>query len=169
MYKRQVIATAVAVVQALPLIPLSIAVGTLGALQTAAIASRPIPEYWRGKPESDNYEGIATVGEKRTEVIKSKDGSIRLTPSVPTLTYVGKDDIIYPSVEDFESKHAFPTQILQSVTKKGDTSGYDLNKLSNKIIEANRKSLGSAKFINTNINKSQDINHAMWKQMHINV
>lgn len=166
---QSVIATAVAVVQALPLIPLSIAVGTLGALQTAAIASRPIPEYWRGKPESDNYEGIATVGEKRTEVIKSKDGSIRLTPSVPTLTYVGKDDIIYPSVEDFESKHAFPTQILQSVTKKGDTSGYDLNKLSNKIIEANRKSLGSAKFINTNINKSQDINHAMWKQMHINV
>lgn len=166
---QSVIATAVAVVQALPLIPLSIAVGTLGALQTAAIASRPIPEYWRGKPESDNYEGIATVGEKRTEVIKSKDGSIRLTPSVPTLTYVGKDDIIYPSVEDFESKHAFPTQILQSVTKKGDTGGYDLNKLSNKIIEANRKSLGSAKFINTNINKSQDINHAMWKQMHINV
>lgn len=41
---QSIIATALAVVQALPIIPLAIAVGVLGAAQTALISSQPIPE-----------------------------------------------------------------------------------------------------------------------------
>jgi TP901 family phage tail tape measure protein len=63
--------TAAAIVEALPNIPLSILVGTLGAAQIAAIASEPVPEYAQGG--FTQGDRIYRAGEKGREWIASND------------------------------------------------------------------------------------------------
>lgn len=149
-------------------VPASIAVGALGALQVGLIASRKIPEFEKGKPSHNKYEGAAIVGEKRTEVIKSKDGTIRLTPSVPTLTHVDRDDIIFPSVNDFFKEHSFNPMIMNSLNLK-EGGSYDINKMAKEFTKGAKEGLRGATFKNVNVNKSQDINHSLWKMQNINV
>ena len=89
--------TAKAVIGALPNVPLSIAVGALGAAQLAVAIATPIPKFFKGKGAGDNYEGPAIVGDGgKSEVIQRADGSIEFTPATDTLTHVGKNDIIHP-------------------------------------------------------------------------
>lgn len=86
------------------LIPFDIA---MGALQTAAVIAQPIPRYKSGK--KDSYQGLAIVGDGgKREVIKRKDGSIELTPPHDTLTYLHKDDIVFPGMMDFMLNNAMP-------------------------------------------------------------
>lgn len=59
-----IIHTASAVAEALPNIPLAIAVGIMGAAQTALIAAQPLPSYQRG----GRIEEAGIVGEKGPEV-----------------------------------------------------------------------------------------------------
>jgi len=85
---------------ALSQIPLVIASGAIAA---AGIIATPIPRYKTGKGRGDNYEGLAVVGDGgRQEPIVRADGSMELSPAKDTLTWVGKDDIVFPSVEAFE-------------------------------------------------------------------
>ncbi len=93
--------TAVAVVKALPNIPLSIAVGALGAIQTGIIASRPIPEFKDGVL---NFEGgYAIIGDGgKQEPVTDKKGNLKyLSPKVPTLTKLDKGDNVFPSIDDY--------------------------------------------------------------------
>lgn len=99
---KAVIDTISAVVEALPNIPLSIAVGLIGAAQTAVIASRPLPEYAKGKKKSDSYSGSMIWGEKQPEVKLSRDGSIEVATS-PTVGTTKAGDTIYPSIQEFEN------------------------------------------------------------------
>lgn len=71
-----IIATAKAVVEALPNIPLSVAIGIIGGLKTAAIASQPIPQFEKGTSYSP--EGLAIVDEKGAELIQKPDGSFEM-------------------------------------------------------------------------------------------
>lgn len=61
-----IIHTASAVVEALPDIPLAIAVGIMGAIQTALIAAQPLPTFAKGGSIAEGQAGI--IGERGPEL-----------------------------------------------------------------------------------------------------
>ncbi len=71
-----IVNTARGVAAALPIIPLSILVGALGAVQIATIAAQPIPAFAKGTTNAPS--GYAIVAEEGPEAIKSKDGSVEI-------------------------------------------------------------------------------------------
>jgi hypothetical protein len=104
--------TAVAVVSTLgakPWTPANIAlaavVGAIGAAQVARVLATPIPKFYGGKSESNKYEGMAVVGDGgRSELILREDGTMEKTPNKPTLTYVKRNDIIFPDARQLEEE-----------------------------------------------------------------
>ena len=74
-------------------IPGAIMYGALGAVQLAAVLSKPLPEYWKGTENAP--EGLAWVGENGQEAIKRKDGSVSLTSNRRQLTYLQGGEKIY--------------------------------------------------------------------------
>lgn len=62
-------------------------VGATGAIQAAAVAARPIPEFFKGTDSSP--EGLAYVGERGTELLEYPDGSKKLATQ-ETLTWLPK-------------------------------------------------------------------------------
>lgn len=73
-------------------LPLNAILAAQAALQIATVVAQPIPEYKHGKSASDNYEGLAYVGDGyKHELVVEKDGRSWVTPNKPTLTYVGRD------------------------------------------------------------------------------
>lgn len=85
--------TASAIIQALPNIALSIAIGAIGAVQAAAVASRPIPQFFKGK-EPGEYEGPATWGEKGFEILQ-RDGKLYKSPDETSFINVKRRDKIF--------------------------------------------------------------------------
>ena len=79
-------------------LPWSAAAAGLGAAQAAAIIATPIPEYAKGKKETDSYEGLAIVGEKGTELMIDKEGKLSLLTK-PTLINTRRGDRIYSNQE----------------------------------------------------------------------
>ncbi|MEM7485034.1 MAG: hypothetical protein AAF348_07480 [Bacteroidota bacterium] len=77
-------------------------IAAIGAAQAAFVASQPLPQFFQGKNAMDSYEGPATWGERRKEVKIGSDGNIEVSPNRTTPLYVKKDDIITPSIEDFQ-------------------------------------------------------------------
>ena len=75
---------------------------TIGAAQAALIASQPLPQFFKGKGPLDNYEGLATWGERGQEVLVTPGGEMYVSPNKTTPLYVGKDDIIVPSFSQFD-------------------------------------------------------------------
>lgn len=65
----------------------------LGAAQAATVLATPIPEYAKGKKESDSYEGLAIAGEKGTEMRIDKTGRLEILDK-PTLIYTKRGDTI---------------------------------------------------------------------------
>ena len=70
-----IINTAQAVVSALPNIPLSIAIGLIGAAQLAMTASQPIPQFAIGTQNAP--EGMAWTDERGAELHTDKNGKIK--------------------------------------------------------------------------------------------
>lgn len=69
-------------------------VAAIGAIQVARLV---IPKFATGKDADNNYEGLAIVGDGgKSELHLRDDGSMEVTPNKPTLTYVGKNDQIFP-------------------------------------------------------------------------
>lgn len=91
--------TAVGITSALamlpPNIPLSIAIGAIGALQAGIVASTPIPEFWTGTDNSP--EGLALTQERGAEMITDKNGKIKTLGNSKgaQLTYLNKGDKVY--------------------------------------------------------------------------
>lgn len=99
---QSIIQTALAVVEALPNIPLAIAVGVLGAAETALIASQPTPKFHEGSggpvffdaPTSKNFPIVVRGGETfevRTETQRSSSGinlTININSPIPGGTWV---------------------------------------------------------------------------------
>jgi hypothetical protein len=83
----------------------AIAVGILGAAQLAKVLATPLPRFKKGKnigkgSPNDEYEGLAVVGDGgKSELHVRPDGSMVKTPSTPTVTYVKKNDIIFPDAD----------------------------------------------------------------------
>lgn len=93
--------TAAAVAEALPNIPLSIAVGLLGAAQLATVLATPIPQYRYGTGEDGHPGGLAVVGDGgRREPILLPNGDTLLSPSTSTVMDLPRGTIVMPSVED---------------------------------------------------------------------
>lgn len=98
------ISTALAVIRALSAppgvpftIPMGVLAGALGAIQIAAIAAKPLPQYFKG---TDNHPGgLAVVGEKGAELGITKSGEHFLTPSVASIMDVPKGAKIIPHEE----------------------------------------------------------------------
>jgi len=96
---KAIINTAQAVVSALPNIPLSVAVGLIGAGQIALIQSQQIPQFWTG---TDNApEGMAWTQEKGREIITDKSGKIKSLGSDKgaQLTHLSKGDKVFTANE----------------------------------------------------------------------
>ncbi|CAB4136415.1 hypothetical protein UFOVP584_6 [uncultured Caudovirales phage] len=92
-----IIDTAQGVVSALASgnIPLSIAIGVIGALQAGIVASQPTPQFYKG---TDNApEGWAWTQEKGAEVITDKNGKLKSTGNNKgaQMTYLNKGDKVF--------------------------------------------------------------------------
>lgn len=94
------IATALAVVKALPNLVLVGIAAAMGAAQIAVIASQPIPKYAKG---TDSHKGgLAVVGDGGVPETVITDNGAYITPSVPTLVDIPKGAKVIPYAVDME-------------------------------------------------------------------
>ena len=91
------ILTAVNIVKVFPNPVLMALAAALGAVQVAAILTKPIPQYFRGTSSAEG--GPAYVGEQGTELMKKPGHDWELTPSVATLMNVPRGTEIVPHGE----------------------------------------------------------------------
>jgi hypothetical protein len=87
--------TAQAVVASLPNIPLSVAIGLIGAAQIAMVSAQEIPAFWRGTENAP--EGWALTQEKGAEIITDKYGKVKTygNDKGAQMTYLNKGDKVY--------------------------------------------------------------------------
>ncbi len=97
-------------------IPLTAIVAAQGALQLATVLAQPIPQFAKGKEESDPYTGLMIWGEKQPEVRVSKRGEVDIAKK-PTLGFTEKGDTIYPSVSAFEKDVMNQAVILNTISQ----------------------------------------------------
>lgn len=76
-------------------IPLSVAIGAIGALQLARAIAAPLPKFAEGT--NDAPGGLAWVGDAyRKELVITPQGQVIQTPAVPTVMNVPKHSIVLP-------------------------------------------------------------------------
>lgn len=93
------IATALAITEALPNIPLSIIIGALGAIQVATILATPIPSYAEGTKDASGHKGgTALVGDAGKREVIMYSGNAWITPATPTLVDIPKGAQVFPDV-----------------------------------------------------------------------
>lgn len=80
-------------------IALAAVVGSIGALQLARAVATPIPKFKTGKGKDNKYEGPAIVndGGKREPILR-EDGTIEYPKAMNTLTYLAKNDMVFPDI-----------------------------------------------------------------------
>lgn len=94
------IATALAITEALPNIPLSIVIGAMGAIQVATILATPIPSYAEGTKGNDRHPGgTALVGDAGKHEVIMYSGKAWITPDAPTLVDIPKGAQVFPDVD----------------------------------------------------------------------
>lgn len=94
------IATALAITEALPNIPLSIVIGAMGAIQVATILATPIPSYADGTKGNDRHPGgTALVGDAGKHEVVMYSGKAWITPDAPTLVDIPKGAQVFPDVD----------------------------------------------------------------------
>lgn len=91
-----IIATALAVTEALPNIPLSILVGALGAAQVATILAQPIKAYAEGTKGHPHPGGLAVVGDANRAELVMYGKRAWITPDSPTLVDLPKGAEVMP-------------------------------------------------------------------------
>lgn len=161
------ISTATAIVKALPNIPLSIAVGAIGAAKAAIVASRPVPQYKTGRKGGEDEWAILGDGYKN-EPIVDKNGNLKgMSPNRPTMMHLDKGDSVLPDVNRLEDDILNKTMLLniQASANKMSQESKD-NKQLERLLMAQSyniergiiKSLKKAKFVNNN-NTSVNLGH----------
>ena len=116
--------TAVGIVQALPNIPLSIAVAGIGLAQAALVASQPLPKFEKGTGNAP--EGMATTDEKGAEIHTDRLGNIKDLGSNQGARnkYLEKGDKIFTADQSKNMLEGFDANHLQRVI-------FDMNMVSN--------------------------------------
>ena len=148
--------------------------GVLGAVQIATIIATPIPKYKMGR--KGGLAEFAIVGDGGVpEVITGPGGSNpRLTPKIPTLTYLNEGEIVHGSIESYNK--SMRASILASL-------GVDRNKINEfqanqifendnkevvKELQLTRKAIEKNK-TNVTVNMPKvDIPHEIWKMKNKN-
>lgn len=93
--------TALAVVKALPNIPLALVAGTLGAAQLAVAIAQPLPQYKDGR-EGGPAEWAITGDGGKPEVLTSPDMKrAMLTPATDTVTWIPQGWNVFPDVDSY--------------------------------------------------------------------
>jgi len=93
--KLQALAAINPILKGLILAQIPFALATTAAALAGVIAT-PIPKFAKGKNASDNYEGLAIVGEAGREIGINEKGKVSLYDK-PTLTYLTKGTQILPN------------------------------------------------------------------------
>jgi hypothetical protein len=141
------------------------------AVQTGIIMATPLPQYKDGRGKGKDE--FAVVGDGgRSEVIQRGNGRIEVTPSVPTITHLGKDDIVHKSLDDFE-RSRLAIQNASIMASFGSQSrqlqmfdyylGRELHGISNKIEKGIEKGFKKAKIYNNVKMPNIDIGHIHYK------
>ena len=100
------LSTAMAIMNAAATVPAPFTVGAMvlasiaGATQLAAAIAKPIPKLKEGRTGGEATLAIVGDGGK-PEVIERTDGSLQMTPSKDTLTYLNKGDKVHKSIDAF--------------------------------------------------------------------
>jgi hypothetical protein len=80
--------------------PFKIALAAIsGAGQLAIAIATPIPKFKHGR--TGGPELIGEVGHGKREIIERTDGTMEITPSTPTLAYLGAGDKVHPDANMF--------------------------------------------------------------------
>ena len=131
-----ILSTAEAIVGALPNIPLSIAIGAIGALELGLAQNAPLPQYWTG---TDNAKGgLAIVDEYRPEVHTDKKGNIKSFGSEKGANFrmTEQGDKIYKSRENYFNKE------LKSILAQNQISPFDMNLQKEAVLMVNNNVSG---------------------------
>lgn len=154
-------------------IPLSVAVGTIGAIQLAAALASPIPQYFKGTENAP--EGWALVDELRPEVHTDKYGNIKsLGQKGPNLRYLDHGDKIYKSHEHYKKSPDYEKLFRASMLASVDIDNNRLNSYHAKVsVENNYDELVNEMKLTRQVIKKQkqaihinmpkiDIPHEIW-------
>ena len=141
------------------------------AIRTATVLATPLPQYKDGRGKGKDEFAIVGDG-GRSEVIERKGGKLEVTPSVPTITHLGKDDIVHKSLDDFE-RSRLAIQNASIMSSFGSQSrqlqmfdyylGRELHGISNKIEKGIEKGFKKAKIYNNVKMPNIDIGHIHYK------
>ena len=93
---------AAAIIKALPNIPLSILIGTLGAIQLATIIATPIPKYADGTKKGGHPGGLAVVGDGGKSELVMYDGKAFVTSNRPQLVNLPKGAEVFPDATIYQ-------------------------------------------------------------------
>lgn len=101
---QSIINTAAAVIEALPNIPLSVAVGVLGAANTALIASTRVPQFKDGVRDFEGGPAILGDGGKREPYTDGSGRLIGISPDTPTLVDLPRGANVYKDFNSFNKE-----------------------------------------------------------------
>jgi len=139
----------------------------VGAAQLANVLATPIPKYKHGR--TGGIEEMAIVGDGGVqEIIEGKDGKIRVTPNVPTLTLLKQGDSVHSSKQayrDYMSKNMFynlnnDNRRIQGFNERDKSINND--KLKQDIQDSITDGFKKAKIINQIKTHKFDLNHELW-------
>lgn len=141
--------------------------------QLAVAIATPLPKFKDGKKLSNTYEGPGIWGEAgQREVKVSKDGTVEVSPLGASLTYVKKDDVIHPSIDDYVKtlqisamgdvmRSATPTHKQEDVYSKIMAQKLEENILQSKQSNELLKTIANKKELN--LTAKQGGMEALWK------
>ncbi len=130
-------------------------VGAAGAIQIAAIASRPIPQFFTGT--KDSPEGLALIGDRGREIVK-EPGKAAYLADRPQYKYLKRHSIVYnnPETESlisdarlFGDGFGMPVQVKDSFdgVKLARTQSVDVSRLASAINKSERGIVDAVKSI----------------------
>jgi len=131
------------------------AVAAIGAAQAAIVASRPMPEYKKGRKGGKEEYAILGDGHKE-EAILGKDGSLKgISPDKPTTMHLDKGDSVIPSLNHSIARTAILDSITMNANKMSPSSDTQnqINAMRNENSRLKKDIIGSlrnANFINKN-------------------
>ena len=150
---------AISKVSTIPLVPWIIA---MGALQMAAVASKPLPQYAKGTKYSQS--GPAIVGEKGRELMISPSGQVGLTGSSAELVNLQRGTKIIPAGET--------ATILKSVGRLGRNNTIEkiIERGNKDIVKAiqNKETIILKTGVGNSIEKRQGVRYKTYFNRHIN-
>jgi hypothetical protein len=142
-----------------------------GAAAGAAIIGTSIQAFKYGKDENNNYEGMALLNDGgRDEVRLKSDGTAERIKGRNVVDFVGKDDVIYPSVSAFNSEmgqvlndNAISSSKVFTINKEVKPNN---ERLERSIEKAINKGFKSAKITNVQNFKGNDLDSYIRSKMH---